>query len=143
MTASDKPRQLLERFYYDGWNKNNENVVMECLHERVRFRSAMGKKKNGSSAVVEHMKKMHKALGNHTKKIDDVVITENKCAARIKCYGVHRSEFFGQPGTGHELQWCNAAFFTIRDDKITELWVLGDIDGLKNQLGAEQNATPF
>lgn len=143
MENTSAERQLLERFYYLGWNKNNENIIRETVHEKVRFASNVAKKQVGVVGVLNHMRKMHQALGKHTKEIEHAVIENNKCAVRIKCTGIHRNEFFGVPGTGHEITWYNAAWFTIRENKIVEIWVLGDVDTLKGQLGAEQDATPF
>ncbi|MGH6906298.1 MAG: hypothetical protein ACREDX_00390 [Aestuariivirga sp.] len=38
--------------------------------------------------------------------------------------------------TGREIAWAGGAFFKMADGKIAELWVLGDIDSVKQQLGA-------
>jgi predicted ester cyclase len=50
--------------------------------------------------------------------------------------GIHRAPFFGVDATGREIAWAGAAFFTIDGEQIVALWVLGDLDGLKRQLGA-------
>jgi predicted ester cyclase len=49
--------------------------------------------------------------------------------------GIHRGQFFGVAPSGREISWSGAAFFAIDADKITNLWVLGDIDSVKQQLG--------
>jgi hypothetical protein len=36
------------------------------------------------------------------------------------------------------LAWAGAALFTLKSDKIADLWVLGDLQGLREQL--ERNA---
>jgi predicted ester cyclase len=51
--------------------------------------------------------------------------------------GRHQGPFFGVPATGNAIQWAGAAFFTTDGRQITELWVLGDVDAVKRQLGAE------
>jgi len=42
--------------------------------------------------------------------------------------------------TGRVITWAGGAFFTTDGERITELWVLGDIDSVKQQLGAPQDS---
>lgn len=142
MVEETEAKALVERFYYSGWNKNSESVVMECIDPNVRYKPAMGRRQGGAKSVIQYMTTMHKKLGRHIVHIEDMIVNENKVAARIKCNGIHRADFFGVPGTGHEIAWNIAAFFTIRDGKIVELWTLGDVDAVKRQIGAKQD-TPF
>ncbi len=67
---------------------------------------------------------------------------EDRAAARMTFTGRHQADLFGVPATGGEITWVGAAFFATSDGRIRDLWVLGDIDGVKRQLGAE-SATRF
>jgi predicted ester cyclase len=40
--------------------------------------------------------------------------------------------------TGRSFTYTGAAFFTIADRLITDIWVLGDLDELRRQLSAPQ-----
>jgi predicted ester cyclase len=40
--------------------------------------------------------------------------------------------------TGRRVDWAGAALFSLKSDKIADLWVLGDLQGLREQL--ERNA---
>ena len=42
--------------------------------------------------------------------------------------------------TGRVITWAGAAFFRVHNGRIAELWVLGDIDSVKAQLGAQGTA---
>lgn len=44
----------------------------------------------------------------------------------------------GFPATGKTVSWGEAALFTFVDDKISDLWVLGDLKTLESQLSAEK-----
>jgi len=55
--------------------------------------------------------------------------------------GRHQAPFLGVGGTGREIKWAGAAFFRTKGERITELWVLGDIDSVKQQLGAQDSDT--
>ena len=39
------------------------------------------------------------------------------------------------PSTGNDIEWIGAAFFTTDGRQITDIWVLGDVDAVKQQLG--------
>jgi predicted ester cyclase len=54
--------------------------------------------------------------------------------------GTHRGRFFEIPPTGKEIRWAGAAFFRTDGAKISELWVLGDLDSVKQQLAAPASA---
>ena len=61
---------------------------------------------------------------------------ENVHAVSAIFTGIHRDTFFGVAATGKPVRWAGAAFFTGDRGQITRLWVLGDIDAVKQQLGA-------
>ena len=147
--ATKRPEeQLLEYFYYQGWNKGGDEAMEQVLAANVQFRGSFRRKPlRGVTAFIEYMHQAHNALANNKSQIQDVVLSENgrKAAVRLTNRGVHKGDFFGVKGSGHEVCWSSAAFFTFSEDgsKITDIWVLGDIDGLKNQIGAPPNSSAF
>lgn len=42
--------------------------------------------------------------------------------------------FRGSLGEEERISWAGAAFFTFRDGRVADLWVLGDLKGLEAQL---------
>jgi predicted ester cyclase len=48
--------------------------------------------------------------------------------------GIHRGAFLGFAPTGRRIDWAGAALFTLNSDKIADLWVLGDLYGLRQLL---------
>jgi len=130
-------QMLVERFYFDVWNKSDERAAREILHHGFRFRASLGPERHGPAGFIDYMKSIHAALGDYTCIIDDLIATENRAAARMTFKGVHRGPFFGVKPTGREVRWAGGAFFTTTDSQIAELWVLGDVDSLKQQLSAD------
>jgi steroid delta-isomerase-like uncharacterized protein len=130
-------RRLVERFYDEVWNQADEAVAGEILHPDFRFRASLGLERLGLAGFVDYMRSIHAALGNYTCVIDDLIATEGRAAARLRFRGIHRGPFFGVTATRREITWSGAAFFTTDRGRITELWVLGDVDAVKRQLGAE------
>ena len=50
--------------------------------------------------------------------------------------GRHVAPLLGVPASGREVTWTGAAFFAARANLLTEIWVLGDLAALKDQLQA-------
>ena len=130
------PRSLVERFYHEVWNRADETAAREILHAAFRFRASLGPERVGPDGFIDYMRSIHAALGGYTCVIEDLIETERRAAARMTFFGVHRGRFFGVEPTGREIRWAGGAFFTTDGRQITELWVLGDIDAVKQQLGA-------
>jgi len=129
-------RELVERFYHEVWNNADESVAREILDEDFRFRGSLGPEKRGQDGFIDYMRAVHDALADYQCIIEDLITTEDRATARMTFKGVHQAEFFGIEATGQEIKWAGAAFFTISDGRISELWVLGDIDSVKQQLGS-------
>ena len=131
------PEELVKRFYHEVWNTADATVAREILHTGFRFRGSLGPEKFGPEGFIAYMRAVHTALASYTCIIDDIVATEGRAAVRLTFRGQHQREFFGIAATGKQIEWAGAAFFTCDDRQITELWVLGDIDAIRRQLGAE------
>jgi predicted ester cyclase len=129
-------RRLVERFYREVWNQADEAVAGEILHPDFRFRASLGLERLGLAGFLDYMRSIYAALENYTCVIDDLIATERRAAARLRFHGIHRGPFFGVAPTRREIAWSGAAFFTTDRNRITELWVLGDVDAVKRQLGA-------
>jgi len=62
-------------------------------------------------------------------------VTEGERAfARMRFEGIHRGLFLGFAPTGQRVDWAGAALFTVKGDKIADLWVLGDFTGMRARL---------
>ena len=138
MTTS--PKTLVERFYFDVWNRADEQVAREILHPDFRFRGSLGSVRRGPDGFIDYLRSIHAALASYTCIIEDLIATEIRAAARVTFKGLHRGQFFAVQPTGREIRWTGAAFFTTDGKQIVELWVLGDIDSVKQQLNAHSGA---
>jgi steroid delta-isomerase-like uncharacterized protein len=128
-------RLLVERFYYEAWNRADEDVARAILHPEFRFRASLGPERIGPDGFIDYMQSIHAALADYTCIIDDLIAEDNRAAARMIFRGIHRGPFFGVEATGREISWVGSAFFTTDGRQITDLWVLGDVDSVKRQLG--------
>ncbi|MBL0898092.1 MAG: ester cyclase [Reyranella sp.] len=134
-------KRLVERFYFEVWNRADEAVAREILHPGFRFRASLGPERLGPDGFIEYMRSIHAALADYTCIIDDLVAAGNRAAARMTFRGRHRGRFFDVEPTGKDIRWAGGAFFTTDGKQITELWVLGDVDSVKQQLNASRTAS--
>jgi steroid delta-isomerase-like uncharacterized protein len=141
--ASATPRDLVERFYHEVWNRADENAARDILDPDFRFRASLGPELRGPDGFIVYLRAAHAALGNFTCIIEDMIATQDRAAAKMAFRGTHRGTFFGVEATGRDVHWSGAAFFTMRGGRIAELWVLGDVDGLKRQLLPDEPMRSF
>lgn len=130
-------RALVERFYHVVWNQADENAARQVLHPDFVFHGSLGPELRGPDGFVAYLRSVHAALANFVCTIEELIESEERVVARMRFSGIHRGPFFGVAPTGREVAWSGAAFFTIKDGLIAELWVLGDIDAVKRQLMPE------
>ncbi len=127
-------RRLVERFYFEVWNKADESVAREILRPDFEFRASLGPEHHGPDGFIDYMRSIHAALANYECIIDDLIDSGPRAAARMRFRGLHRGVLLGLAATGREITWTGAAFFTIDRGQIARLWVLGDVDAVKQQL---------
>ena len=130
------PKALVESFYVDVWNRRDKARAHEIIARDFRFRGSLGQEKRGVEGFLTYVDAVHAALGNYTCIIKDLIETPQRVAARMIFRGIHQAELFGVPATRQTIEWSGAAFFTIQKGQLAELWVLGDIDAVKTQLGS-------
>lgn len=124
----------VERFYCDLWNRQDKAAIPEILQEDVTFRGSLGQAKTGHAGFADYVDGVHAALGEYSCTIHDLVVEAPKAFARMSFSGIHRNAFLGFPPTGKRVSWTGCALFTFGGDRISDVWVLGDLEGLKQQL---------
>jgi steroid delta-isomerase-like uncharacterized protein len=133
-TLTTAAKDLVERFYNEVWNRADERVAREILDANFVFRASLGPELRGPDGFIVYLRAVHAAIGNFTCTIEQLIATDARAAAKMLFHGTHRAKFFGVEPTGRTIRWSGAAFFTVRGGRIAELWVLGDVDGVKRQV---------
>jgi steroid delta-isomerase-like uncharacterized protein len=136
-----RPAELVQRFYDDVWNRADEAAAHEVPTPDLRFRDSLGSERHGVDEFLAYMQSVHAALGGYTCRIEDLIEAEARAAARVRFAGQHQAAFFGVPATGRLITWTGAAFFECSHGRIAKIWVLGDIDAVKQQLGPAVSQT--
>jgi len=77
---------------------------------------------------------VHNALGEYTCHIEELVAEGDKVVAKMTFTGIHQDKFMGYPPTQKRLTWTGCALFTFDGKRIKDVWVLGDLKHLEDQL---------
>jgi predicted ester cyclase len=133
-------RVIIQAFYEDIWNKHDKTKIPALLHEAFTFRGSLGQLHQGHGGFASYVDFVHAALGDYRCTIQDIISEGNQALARMLFSGVHRADFLGYAPTFKRVEWAGAAVFTFDGDKVSELWVLGDVHGLLQQLARNVDA---
>jgi steroid delta-isomerase-like uncharacterized protein len=131
-----EPVDIVRRFYEEIWNRGDLATVPEICDRHLEFRGSLGDTKHGHAGFIDYVRYVRGALDDYRCHIEETVTEDNRIFAKMSFVGTHRGEFLGFAPTGKTLTWAGAALFTIKDKRIAELWVLGDVHGLIEQLSA-------
>lgn len=126
--------KVIRAFYEEIWNKHNKSMIPTLLHEHFSFRGSLGQVRHGHAGFADYVDFVHTALGDYRCDIQEIISEGNKAFARMLFSGIHHGEFFAYPPTFKHVEWAGAAVFTFDSDKVSDLWVLGDVHGLLQQL---------
>lgn len=130
--------QLIRRFYADLWENGHIDQAPEILHEDLVFRGSLGDEKRGIDGYLDYLQMVRNALDDYRCDILSLVCEPEHAAAKMRFHGEHNQPFMGFAPTGRRVGWNGAAFFEMRDDRLADIWVLGDTDGLRKALGGTE-----
>jgi predicted ester cyclase len=135
-TGAVSPGRQVRRFYEDIWNGRQLGLVPSVLHPDVTFRGSLGPTRTGHQGFIDYVIEVHQALAGYRCAIDDLVEAGHQVAVRATFSGRHRGVLLGHAPTMRMVAWAGAAFFRFDGDLAVDIWVLGDVDGLRSQLAA-------
>jgi len=134
-------RALVEAFYSRIWNAGDLSVLPALLREDFTFRGSLGAERKGHEGFRAYVAMVRGALREYRCEVLDLVVEDRRAFARVRFSGVHEGEFLGFAPSGERVEWLGAAMFTSADDgRIADIWVLGDVPTLLEQLA--RNARP-
>jgi predicted ester cyclase len=135
-------KEVVRKFYKDMWDHANVALIPEIFHSDFTFRGSLGPVLVGYAQFADYVRWVTDSLEHYTSDILDLVEEGNKVSGKLRFHGIHRKPMFGHAPTGRHVWWFGAPIFTFRDDKVRDLWVLGDIHGLIGQLDPATASKP-
>jgi predicted ester cyclase len=130
-------KETVRLFYHEVWNRTNTSLVPTLFHPDFTFRGSLGPQLVGHTQFIGYVESVTAALGQYT--CDILALTEerNQVFGKLRFHGFHQREMLGVPPTGRHVWWYGAPLFTFDGPLIRDLWVLGDIHGLRSRLAGE------
>ena len=126
--------ELVQLFYAKFWNQIDFGIAEEILHPEVTFRGSVGVGATGRQEVCDYVQMVTTALSGYRCEVESLIVEGDRAAARVRFSGLHVGEFLGFPPTDRQVEWIGAAFFVADENKLCDIWVLGDLESLRAQL---------
>ena len=131
---------LVTTFYQRIWNDGDVHGASELLTPDFSFRGSLGAELQGLDAFKDYVRSVRAALANYRCDVLACVTEGNQAFARMRFSGKHVGLFLGHRPTAKFVQWEAAALFDLDGQRISRLWVLGDLAGLEAVLKANERA---
>jgi predicted ester cyclase len=132
-------KDLVRLFYDEMWNKADKSRIRDIFHPDFRFRGSLGPVLVGHGQFEGYVDDVVRALPDFVCEILEMTEEADRVVAKMFFYGSHRGEMFGYAPTGKRVTWHGSAHFKFRDGLVDELWVLGDVHGLIQELEANKS----
>ena len=127
-------KMQVRRFYEVLWDAHDRDAIPSVLHKDFSFRGSLGQEKRGHDGFAEYVDMVHKALGEYKCIIEELVSESDKVFAKMMFTGIHQDDFMGFAPTQKRVSWNGCALFTFDGELIKDVWVLGDLKSLEEQL---------
>jgi steroid delta-isomerase-like uncharacterized protein len=127
--------QLVEAFYSTLWNRWDDAAVDDVLAEDFTFRGTLGNQTRGRDGWRAYRDLVRAGSSDFHNDVRSLVVDGDQASARLLYTGTHDGTLAGMAATGRRFTYAGAAFFTARDGRLADAWVLGDLAALRAQLG--------
>ena len=125
-----------DRYTEEVWNSHNPEALAQFFAADARVHSMTPGVVAGTG--LDYLKGRAQSLFNAFPdvhfEIEDIVQREDLLAARVTLEGTQRGEFAGIRVTGKRMKVYDFAMYRIVGGKITDVWSLIDMHGLRDQL---------
>ena len=125
---------LVDAFYTDLWNRWDDTMVDAVLAADFSFRGSLGNETRGRDGWRQYRDLVRAGSSDFHNEVQDLVVDRDRAAARLLYTGTHDGSLAGLAATGRRFGYAGTAFFTVRDGRLADAWVLGDLAGLRAQL---------
>ena len=127
-------KEVVRVFYKELWDRANKSLIPSIFHGGFTFRGSLGPTLVGHEQFAGYVDQVTGALAQFTTDILMMVEEGNCVSGKMRFHGFHRKELFGVPPSGRHVWWIGMPIFTFEGQKVRDLYVLGDIYGLIDEL---------
>jgi len=134
----DPRKALVRRYYVEMWNRWSFELADELIAKSITFRGSLGVSVAGREGFKEYMRTVQRAFPDFRNHVEELIGEGDRVVARLTYTGTHEGVLFGIAPTGTKVRYGGVAFFRISGHCIAEGWVLGDRQGMIEQLTEER-----
>ena len=127
-------KNVVRMFYKDLWDKADLTLVPRIFHPDFTFRGSLGPVLVGHRQFSDYVTWLTATLEDYTSDILELIEEGHRVSGKLRFHGVHRRTLFGESPTNARVWWYGAPIFTFDGRLVRDLWVLGDIHGLRSRL---------
>lgn len=113
-------KELVSRFFVEGYEKKNFDFIMECLAENYLDHSPAGARSNRDAVGI--LKAVSGTFGDMRVSMEDIFSENGMVGTRVRYEGVHIGEWMGIAATGRPVAFEALENFRVADGKIVESW---------------------
>ena len=135
LSREDSLKQWIQQYIDEIWNNRDfSNADQYWGPEFMNvFNPEAGK---GPGAMRQQVDYFMKAFESFRFDLKDILVEGDKVAIWFEISGRHTGELFGIPATNREGRFREAAWYTIKDGKLHEVYPFVDWNQVFTQLGA-------
>lgn len=127
-------KNVVRSFYKDLWDKADLSLIPAIFHEDFTFRGSLGPVLKGHRQFGDYVTWLTQALHDYTSDILELIEEGDRVSGKLRFHGIHRRTLFGEAPTNVRVWWYGAPIFRFDGPLVRDLWVLGDIHGLRKWL---------
>lgn len=95
---------------------------------------SLGQETKGYNGLSEYIDFIRQIFPDFHNEVELIISEDNKLFAKLKYTGTQKGVLFGIEPINQKIEYSGSAVFTFQNGKIIDVWVLGDIYGLLQQL---------
>jgi steroid delta-isomerase-like uncharacterized protein len=136
MRMSVSEHDAIIRRWMDAWNTKDIDTAAGLLAPEYVRHDANLPDVVGPRAQRDFLDGMFRAFPDLTLRPQRLIAQDNLVSVHLVAHGTHRGEFMGMPATEREATVQAVDIYRLTAGQIAEQWVIIDVLGLMQQLGA-------
>jgi len=135
-TITTANKALLRRFYrevYVDWNMAMVDAVVSPAFTSHDWPAGS---RTGARGFREYYAAIRSAVPDARYEVDDLIAEADRVVVRWTMRGTHEGDFAGIVATGRTVALQGIAIYRVDSGKLMERWVVSDLHGLLQDIGA-------
>lgn len=140
MSREETNKKLVRQFYEQVINKGDFDLASKIMVANFWDHGNPPDQPKGIEGFKQFLSMLSTAFPDIRVDIEEMLAEGEFVAVRLKVTGTHKGILLGKiPPSGKHATWSGMDFLRIREGKIIERWVVRDLLGLMQQIGAIKN----